>query len=196
MGVKVDHGGRQLLADYHTVFAYKQDEFEPIPPNRKKEVEVIRSAIKERKEGWGGILSTRHYVTDFLATVLIWKKKEQFPSLKDVQEALICPRYSLYLGRKSCPVALPMEPQVLTADTLVKAFESSRFKSFDFIDFFKDRYDSVLYWEGDVPLGNAFERANVPIMTKEWRDTPVSRTSWTFTTRLIKYAVWPKEVSR
>jgi CRISPR system Cascade subunit CasD len=196
MSVKVDHVGRQLLADYHTVFAYKQDESEPLPANRKKEVEVIRSAIREGKEGWGSILSTRHYVTDFLATILIWKRKEQFPSLENIQDDLIFPRYSLYIGRKSCPVALPMEPQVLVADTLIEAFKSARFKVFDFIDFFKERYDSVLYWENDVPLGNVFELGNVPVMTMECRDVPISRTAWTFRTRLIKHGVWPKEVAQ
>lgn len=194
MAVKVDHAAEQPLGDYHTVFTYKQNE-ESLCASRHEEISLIKQALKEKRDAWKNsiILTSRYYLLDFLATVVIWRKNESFPTFQTVTEKLICPRFPLYLGRKSCPVGLPLEPQTVQCNTLSEAFltAETRFKQFDSIKPLQDRKESVVYWEEGISIGNPL--AGMPIMTRTQNDLPVSRTSWTFSSRLVKYAAWPKE---
>jgi CRISPR system Cascade subunit CasD len=193
MAVKVDHLANQPLADYHTVFTYKQDE--ELCASRHDEISIIREKLRQRKDDWKNslILTSRYYVLDFLATVVIWRKNESFPAFQTVTEKLTCPRFPLYLGRKSCPTGLPLEPQAIHCNTLSEAFIAGelRFRQFDSVKPLLDRRESVVYWEEGISLGHPL--ASVPIMTRMHNDLPVSRTSWTFSSRLIKCAQWPKE---
>jgi CRISPR system Cascade subunit CasD len=43
-------------------------------------------------------------------------------SLAQLADALKKPKFVLYLGRKSCPVAVPLHPRVLSAETINMAF--------------------------------------------------------------------------
>ncbi len=194
MAVKVDHSADQPLGDYHTVFTFKQNE-ESLCASRHEEVSLIRQALKERSDAWKNslILTSRYYLLDFLATVVIWRKNESFPTFQTVEENLTCPRFPLYLGRKSCPVGLPLEPQTVLCNTLSEAVltAETRFRQFDCIKPLQGRKESVVYWEEGISLGSPL--ASMPIMTRTHNDLPVSRTSWTFSSRLIKYAAWPKE---
>ncbi|MFZ3115544.1 MAG: type I-E CRISPR-associated protein Cas5/CasD [Syntrophales bacterium] len=195
MAAKVDHVRPQTLGDYHTVFTYKQDE-PLLCATRSEEVEVIRKRLSARKDDWKNclILTSRYYLVDFLATVLIWQRRETLPPLKDIVEALVCPRFSLYLGRKSCPLALPLEPNIISADSLSEAFIKTAkcFTQFECVKSLQRGKEPMIYWEDSVPLGEPLGSASV--MTRTCNDIPVSRTSWTFSSRPFNYASWPKEV--
>ncbi|MBI4680181.1 MAG: type I-E CRISPR-associated protein Cas5/CasD [Nitrospirae bacterium] len=192
VAVKVDHAAKQPLGDYHTVFTYKQDEAS-LCATRREEIKRIRQAIKDGEWKNSLILTSRYYLLDFLATVIIWRKADDFPSLQSVSEALICPRFPLYLGRKSCPIGLPLEPQISSSESLSEAFISAEkcFKQFDWMKILQSRKAPVVYWEEGIPLGKPL--SDMTIMTRMYNDVPVSRTSWTFTSRPVKYAAWPKE---
>lgn len=190
MAVKVEHRGQQPLPDYHTVFAYKQDA--PLPETRKEEVLKIKNGIKKGTDKSGKIvLSTRHYLLDFLSTVLIWRQGDILPSFDDIQKDMVRPRFPLYLGRKSCPLALPMEPQKIKADFLSDAFTKTHFTEFECLSTLLKKGKAFVYWDDGIPLGKPLD--SVTKMSKTWNDMPVSKLSWTFSARNVNYAPWPKD---
>lgn len=57
------------------------------------------------------ILSERSYLTEQSATILLWRRVDTGgPSLDEIKDRLIEPVFALYLGRKSCPLGLPLTP--------------------------------------------------------------------------------------
>lgn len=77
------------------------------------------------------LISRREYLSDILFNVAIElsddssnPQKEALFSLEDLQKALQKPVFSLYVGRRSCPLCLPPNPQILEAQDLVQAFQA------------------------------------------------------------------------
>jgi CRISPR system Cascade subunit CasD len=108
--VRIERPGH-LLTDYQTA------QTAPTPKGR---------AFATRREVLGAdrietILSRREYRTDVLFTVAIATLDNSVP-LDDVATALMHPRFALYLGRKSCPLALPLFPRIVEAPDIVSAF--------------------------------------------------------------------------
>lgn len=69
------------------------------------------------------ILSTRHYLQDAFFTACLRPVDDSPPhSLEGLRQALERPVFAPYLGRKSCPLALPMAPKVVEAASLIEAF--------------------------------------------------------------------------
>ena len=65
------------------------------------------------KKRLGTILSSREYRSDALALVAL-KSLENAPCpLVEIKTHLQQPKYHLYLGRKSCPLAAPLHPQIV-----------------------------------------------------------------------------------
>ncbi|MBE9571216.1 MAG: type I-E CRISPR-associated protein Cas5/CasD [Proteobacteria bacterium] len=171
------------LSDYHTTqvppsgtgrkrisFATRKDELVTLPRERLKT-----------------ILSKRDYRIDALATVVLWERASAPYSLEKLAKALQYPGYVLYLGRKSCPLGLPMEAQVVAADTLIEALSYSKFKDFVELRDLPDSGRPALYWEESADAGiqpqHIFER----------RDIPLSRQRWQFEVRQECHAVWNEE---
>lgn len=72
------------------------------------------------KERLGTILSSREYRCDALYLVAV-KALEGAPHpLSELQAHLLKPNFHLYLGRKSCPLSIPLAPVVLQLMILVK----------------------------------------------------------------------------
>ena len=117
-----------ILRDYHTIqttAAVKGQRFH----TRKQE---LQSAKLET------ILSSRDYREDGLWMVAIWlkpqseQKNEQNARNHDyefdlpaLQQALERPKFTLYLGRKSCPLAMPLTPRIITATSIKQALDTS-----------------------------------------------------------------------
>lgn len=177
--VRVDAVGTPLT-DYHTAqvppsgtgrnrisFATRRDEIVALP-----------------KEKLNTILSKRDYRLDALATVVIRGRISPPYSLHELAEALQYPVYTLYLGRKSCPLALPVEARVVTADTVLKALGKAKFEDWGKLPH-SDK--PALYWEEDADSGIQ------PQHTFERRDMPLSRKRWQFDVRREYHASIPKE---
>lgn len=62
----------------------------------------------------------RDYRTDVAVAVAVWGRDEQW-SLARVAAALRRPVFVLYLGRKSCPLAAPVNPCIAEAPDAVAA---------------------------------------------------------------------------
>ena len=101
------------LRDYHTV----QTVSEPTP------VGVSRRALLDGATV--GQLNTtvtiREYRTDIAFRVALWCGSGVLWSLEAIREALLRPRYVLYIGRKSCPLAAAMNPMIATAADPLRA---------------------------------------------------------------------------
>lgn len=112
-----------LLRDYHTT---------QVPPRtalknsmiftRKDELKALKEYQKKVNHS-GTILSSREYRCDALAVVAVEAKENPPYTLKELEkDYLRNPRYHLYLGRKSCPLAVSLNPQLVIASGFKQAF--------------------------------------------------------------------------
>lgn len=104
----------ELLRDYHTVQV----------PGGKREYASRRDEILFDQQNLNTILSQRDYRTDALYQIAIECCADAPAySLEVLREKLLNPYFTLYLGRKSCPISLPLFPQIVTNDSLKQAFD-------------------------------------------------------------------------
>lgn len=178
--VRVDTPGVSLV-DYHTAqvpssgtgrnrrqFATRRDELLVVP----------RSELNT-------ILSRRDYRVDALYTIALWAWPGAPHSLAELAARLHEPVFALYLGRKSCPLALPLAAQVVTADNILDAMANAALPLPD--DFARHLMPPntrpALYWDEDGDVGalqveHTFTR----------RDTVYSRRRWQFQSRSEHHA--------
>jgi len=157
--VRVDAMG-SLLRDYHTT---------QVPPARKGFIHPTRRSELAFR-GINTILSTRDYRVDAAYAVALWTAIESPPyDLYRLMQALKKPVFTLCLGRKSCPPAMPLQPHVVTSETLKGAFEKANFQDTPLLEMILSPSEhSAVYWEGTEPSG--FSRQHV--ITR--RDNPMS----------------------
>jgi CRISPR system Cascade subunit CasD len=67
------------------------------------------------------ILSRRIYRENALATIALWARQGAQWSLESLATALRCPAFVLYAGRKSNPLAVPLNPALVEAESLAEA---------------------------------------------------------------------------
>lgn len=93
------------LADYHTA---------QVPRERRGQRYATRAA-ELAAPGLNTILSRRDYRADLLAFAALWPRGQVDWTLDEIAAALREPRYVPYLGRKSCPLMLPLAPETTEA---------------------------------------------------------------------------------
>jgi CRISPR system Cascade subunit CasD len=164
LAVRTDLPGH-LLRDFHTA---------QVPPARRNT--VYRTRREElAADDLNTILSTRDYLADAVHVVCLWAKAEARHSLAELCEALARPRFTLYLGRKACPPALPLEAQVISADSLKDAFAKAKFQPCGELDCMIRRQKGVdYYWEDGVESGFG------KFQTVRRKDRLIHRGRWQF----------------
>lgn len=188
----------QLLKDYHTAQA---------PDSVGKfRYRTRRDEIVHGKDRLGTILSSREYRTDAQAVVALQALDAAPFALAQIQQALKQPILHLYLGRKSCPLAAPLNPQIITAKGFREALDNYELKPLlpSEPEWVSDKRwlaaESLVhyYWEGSPALfadtDGSFSLEQVQTLTRH--DKPLSRKRWQFQTR--KEYLWlhnQKEVS-
>lgn len=114
MAVAVFDAG-EVLRDYHTV--------ETVPTaaarNPQSRPEAIRTARMQRKPNT--TITLRDYRMGPLYGVALWNG-----DLPALCAALREPRFALYLGRRSCPLAAPLDPQIVPAGSPAAALAHLR----------------------------------------------------------------------
>lgn len=106
----------RLLRDYHTAQVPSRHDLKKCPhATRRDELLLPKSDLNT-------ILSSRDYRQDAAALVAVQVMADAPYSLTQLVEALKLPKFLLYLGRKSCPIAAPLHPTILSADTINLAF--------------------------------------------------------------------------
>lgn len=178
MAIRVDAPG-VLLRDYHT------SQVPPAGKGRKRHsFATRREELAIPREDLSTVLSTRDYRCDAVSTVCIWKGVELASySLEDLATALNCPVFTLYLGRKSCPLALPVHAQVIAGENLAAALSAARFPDDDLLGGLLHEGDRQVFWEGDQDAG-------IPAIHTTLRyDNPLSRKRWQFGSRTEHYGI-------
>ncbi len=164
--------GESVLADFHTA------QSAPAPSLKKKRVETRADALRIAAEKTGTMLSRREYLMDAVARVTIWPKSGASYSLEDVQQALRFPVYALYLGRRCCPLGLPLSPQILRAESPTEALRIAKFPQIEGVPGVGgEKNKRYLYcWEGGT-----HDLSNVRTVAR--RDGAVRHGAWQFEPR-------------
>lgn len=109
-----------LLRDYHTAQVPSRSALKGRPhATRADELALPRHELNT-------ILSTRDYRQDSCCLVAVQARANAPHSLGELVSALSVPRFVLYLGRKACPLAAPMCPQVVSGESVLSAFAQYR----------------------------------------------------------------------
>lgn len=174
--VRVDASGT-MLRDYHT---------SQVPSSgsgrNKKYFATRKDELAASQKDMNTILSTRDYYCDAVYSVCLWGKSDEVPySLEILTQKLKEPEFVLYLGRKSCPLAMPIDAKVVNGVNIQDAI--GMINSDGLLDGLQKDDSMRLYWEGTPDAG-------VPSMhTITRRDDPLSRKRWQFADRQEHFAV-------
>ncbi|MES9882617.1 MAG: type I-E CRISPR-associated protein Cas5/CasD [Sedimenticola sp.] len=182
IAVRLDSTG-ELLRDYHTT---------QVPPQQHK-VRHYTRRDELNTDKLHTTLSQRDYRTDTAATIALSLLVGADITLDKIKSALRHPALPLYLGRKSCPLALPLAPQIISADSLNAAFNSfpDTLSQLSEITRESKSYGSGIarpelirfYWEEEEPAPGM-----QPEMIYPRRDRLRSRKRWQFDNRNEHYA--------
>lgn len=110
--VRVSRHGTPLR-DYHTAQS---------PTSKKGSRWATRRDELDPENDINTILSERSYLVDLDATIVLWRRDgAACATLAEIGDALEKPNFTLYLGRKSCPLGLPIKVHNIEAATPVAA---------------------------------------------------------------------------
>lgn len=101
-----------ILIDYHTA---------QVPPAKKGRRWATRRSELANAE-LGTVLSKREYRESPHFTLAVWANDSAPHALDHLANALRRPRFTLYFGRKACPLGLPPAPRIVAAENLADAF--------------------------------------------------------------------------
>lgn len=176
-----------LLRDYHTAQVPGRAALEKRPhPTRRDELAVP-------KEKLNTILSTRDYRQNVDYLIAVQPFADAPHDLPAVAAALARPRFVLYLGRKSCPPAAPLDPKIVEAESALAAFESYREQLASRLAAQTDRWGRPLLESPGVlerlVWGNGVMAGRPADMSAPRKDRLIRRGSWQFGDRTEHVAI-------
>lgn len=173
--VRTDAPGRPFI-DYHTA---------QTPKARKGRTFATRREELESgdPDDLNTVLSSREWRSDACFTVCLWPRVEGGMDLDEMARALRRPCFTLYLGRKSAPLGLPLNPAVIEADTFMDAFDKRQpnAEETEILKHLRGRGTApamTIAFDHDAPGAGADARI------ERRRDAVASRARWQFTDRL------------
>lgn len=146
--------------DFHTV--------QTVPTARVKRPATRQDALEALRSGDNPLITWRDYRSDCAFGVALWG----LGGVDEVRDALARPRFTPYLGRKSCPLSAPMAPRVVEAETEIDALARVTVPPFLGVD-----PERPLLVASDEPLDGGWQEVR-------W-DEPIDRTSWHFGPRTV-----------
>ena len=151
--------------DFHTV--------QTVPTTRIKRPATRREALAALASGDNPLITWRDYRSDCAFGVALWGGEGP----DEVRMALARPHFTLYLGRKSCPLSAPAAAKVIQAANPVEAL--ARIKLPPFLE---DQLDPKrpLMVVSEEPLDGGRQEIR-------W-DDPLDRVSWHFGPRSVHVA--------
>ncbi|GAA3587114.1 type I-E CRISPR-associated protein Cas5/CasD [Gibbsiella greigii] len=155
----------QWLRDYHTTQVPKE--------NRKRSYVTRRDELTMAPEEVGTLLSVREYRCDAYYLIAVEATAGAPETLDALALALNAPDFPLYLGRKACPLALPLAPKIVEGN-LAEAFRQGE-KSLEqdlALLFAQPAPEVMCYWEGEqegVELLGAQQRSDRPLSRRRWQ---------------------------
>ncbi len=181
-----------LLRDYHT--AQVPDSVGNFNYRTRRDELVLGKARL------GTILSSREYRSDALALVAVRALPDTPYTLQTIKEHLEKPRFHIYLGRKSCPLAAPMNAQIIEdKKNYYDAFKAYKHKPMMPTDkeckgalsgrdayWLRQADDRHYYWEGEASdFSDTLDLSRM--QTRIRHDQPLSRKRWQFLPRQEHY---------
>ena len=174
--VRTDAPGRPFI-DYHTaqtpiagkgqVFSTRRDEL--------------------RSDKLNTVLSSREWRVDACFTVALWPRPEHQVDLDGIAGALRRPRFVLYLGRKSAPLGLPLNPEIIEAEAFMKAFATRQGTTVEGSVLHGIRIDGVAH--GEIAFDHDAPGAPAEARVERRRDSVASRVRWQFADRLERVVI-------
>lgn len=107
LAVRADHSSMEASVDYHTAQA----------PTSKNNKRWLTRQAELGEQDLNTILSNREYLQDACFTAVLWQRDGESRRLEDIASAFHAPAFLLYLGRKGCPLGLPLNPELCDADS-------------------------------------------------------------------------------
>lgn len=147
------------LRDFHTAVS--------IPSSVIKRPQSRAEALRIDAGRSNPTITLRDHRVGVLYGVALWGE-----GLADLAEALRRPVFTLYLGRKSCPLAAPLAPRVLAAQDATTALGAGMELPF----WHKGARADLIATEEDVPAPRAETR----------HDQPTDRIAWHFAPRTVR----------
>ena len=169
--VRTDAPGRPLL-DYHTA---------QTPKARKGRTFATRRE-ELKSDDLNTVLSAREWRADACFTVALWPRPGETADLDTIAGDLRHPRFVLYVGRKSAPLGLPLNPAIIEADTFMAAFAARQPNPEE--QRLLQRVRIVGAARGAIAFDHDVPEAPADTRVERRRDTVASRTRWQFADRL------------
>jgi CRISPR system Cascade subunit CasD len=167
----------QLLTDYHTV---------QVPPARRNRRFATRAAELAAPD-LATMLTRRDYRTGAWHLAALWPRRPARWALPELSAAMHRPGFVPYLGRKSCPLGLPLAPLVIAAadpaGALMERDRSGPEATMANLAALRAAHQAhgtptLLLDAADVAEGDPRQ-----LRTEFRRDTPLSRRRWQFALR-------------
>ena len=160
----------RLLTDYHTAQMPRAD--------RKRRFATRREELMA--EDLGTVLTSRDYRTDALFSLALWARDAAPFTLQAIADACKAPRYTLCLGRKSCPLGLPLAPRIGNHSHATKALAAHWREAAEQEAVIRRALRAK---PGDILLER--RDAENPARVEFARDQPISRRRWQFGLREV-----------
>lgn len=183
LAIRREGGVTPLLSDFHTA--------QTAPTRRNRVFFTRREELST--DDTQTILSRRDYRADIAFAIALWRRVAPCPwALDALRDALLAPCFVPYVGRKSCPLGLPMAPMVIEAATVRDAFEQ------------RDRMAEPIEraalggWGADGTIWADQPGQDEPELgldggfVETRRDEPLSRARWQFGLRDEVVAPWSR----
>ena len=185
VAVRVETPGT-VMTDFHTAQA--------VPTTRSKKPDTRANALRTLQTGDNPVLTRREYRLNAEHYVAVSKNPEARWPLEEIASALKAPGFNLYLGRKSCPLAYPVNPRIIEANSIVTALEDH------FCDEALEALRSKKHQRSDTPSFTPFlalskhqfdqlNLSNKNTRLERVNDQPIDREKWHFTERYE--VIWP-----
>ncbi len=147
------------LRDFHTAVS--------IPSSVVKRPQSRAEALRIDNGRSNSTITLRDYRVGVLYGVALWGD-----GLAHVQAALRRPAFTLYLGRKSCPLAAPLNPRLLSAPDAATALA---------------RGQELPPWRSGARAALLATEEDLPATRHETRhDRPTDRIAWHFAPRTVR----------
>lgn len=167
-----------LLRDYHTAQVPGQAALKKRPHSSRRDELAIPG------HDLNTILSTRDYRQGAACVVAIEAGAAADHSLESLADALRRPRFTLYLGRKSCPPAAPLYPQVIDASDVENGFQTYLDQIRTELAHHSPAADRLLFEPPSritrLAWGANASVSTPPDLTTTRKDHPLRRNGWMF----------------
>lgn len=166
LAVRMDAPGC-ILRDFHTIQSSRPGK--GVVPNTRREELESGAAINT-------ITSRRDYLNDAACMVCLKANYSPPYTLEDLVLALDQPVYMPYIGRKSCPLGLPLAPMIIKGenfeDVLMQRPPDREFlKSIISSQVAEKKIRVRFFWEDEQGISSvhAVPRRDVPVNKKGWQ---------------------------